>query len=401
MKINIHSMYFLPDFGSAPILMNELAEGMAARGHEVEVVATVPRERGERFRRTIYAAEQKGGFTVKRFRTNENPNPFWRFMAWNGYTLWTIVNMLSFKRGQVVFIRTPPVQLGVMGWLAKKLKKAKVLLNVQDIHPDLSIESGILKHDFLIRLALRFERWVYDKADRIMVISEGFKANLVAKGVSPAKIDIVPNWVDTDFLKPHPKDNPVARKHGLESKFVAMYSGTISISSNVALERILEAAAMLKDDPGIEMVLVGEGTKKPDLEAKARSLGLENVRFLPFQPYADLPLSLSAADVLLVPLDKEKSHLSVPSKLYNFMAAGRPILGLAVKDSEVARIIEGTKCGICIPPDDPEGIAGALRRLKASESERRTQGENGRRHVVESFAKDMILDRIEGILAAL
>lgn len=401
MKVSIHTMYFLPDFGSAPILMNELATGLAVRGHDVEVVATVPRERGERFRRVLHGIEHRDGFLVRRFRTNANPSPIWRLMAWNGYTLWTMLHMLSFKRGQVVFLRTPPVQLGVMGWLAKKIKKTKVLLNVQDIHPDLSIESGILKHGFLIRLALGFEKWVYDRADRIVVISDGFKANLIAKGVNPAKIEIIPNWVDTDFLMPHPKDNAVARKFGLESKFVAMYSGTISISSNVALERILEAAALLKDGPGIEIILVGEGTKKPELEAKAAKLGLKNVRFLPFQPYTDLPLSLSAADVLLVPLDKEKSHLSVPSKLYNFMAAGRPILGLAVEDSEVARIIEGTKCGICVPPDDPAAIAKALRTLKAASSERIILGENGRRHVVENFAKDMILDRFEKLMASL
>lgn len=237
-----------------------------------------------------------------------------------------------------------------MGWLAKKLRGAKILLNVQDIHPDLSIESGILKQGFLIRLALGFERWVYDKADKIVVISEGFKTNLLAKGVALEKLNVIPNWVDTDILKPYPKDNPIARKFGLSSKFVAMYSGTISISSNVALELILEAAVLLKDDPKIQIVIIGEGLKKPDLEARARSLGLDNVRFLPFQPYSDLPFSLSAADVLIVPLDKEKSHLSVPSKLYNFMAAGRPILGLAVEDSEIARIIEETKCGVCVPP---------------------------------------------------
>lgn len=394
-------MYFLPDFGSAPILMKELAAGLAARGHEVEVVATVPRERGDRFRRTVYGSEKKDGYVVRRFRTNANPKPIWRLVAWNSYTLWTMLNMLLIKRGQVVFLRTPPVQLGIMGWLAKKLKGAKILLNVQDIHPDLSIESGILKKRFLIRLAQGFERFVYDKADRIVVISDGFKANLLAKGVDPAKLKIIPNWVDTEFLKPHTKDNPVARRYGLDSKFVAMYSGTISISSNLALERVLEAASLLRDDPDIQIVLVGEGTKKPDLEARAKSLGLENVRFLPFQPYVDLPLSLTAADVLLVPLDKEKSQLSVPSKLYNFMAAGRPILGLAIADSEVARIIGDTKCGLCIPPDDPVAIAAAIRTLRASPSERRIQGENGRRHVVENFAIDMILDRYEKLMASL
>lgn len=102
MKITVHSMYFLPDFGSAPILMNELALGLARRGHEVEIVATIPRKRGARFRLAFFSVERIEGVTVKRFRTNAKPKPFWRLIAWNSYTFWTILHLATFKRGQVV-----------------------------------------------------------------------------------------------------------------------------------------------------------------------------------------------------------------------------------------------------------------------------------------------------------
>ncbi len=393
MTIHIHTMYFLPEMGSAPILMNELAADLAGRGRDVEVVTTLPRPPHNRgYAGRLYARETRNGFKVRRYPTNFTAHPIGRLIAWSVYTMATWIHLARVKRGDVVFLRLPPLQLGVTGILARRLRGARVILNVQDIHPDLSIESGLLRNRFFIAAAQAFEKWIYRHTDEILVISEGFKRNLAGKGVPERKIRILPNWVDTDVLKPRPKDNPVARRFGLEDKFVLMYSGTISISSSTTLERILEAAARLGDDPAVRVVIVGEGLKKPDLTAKAARLGLSNVVFIPFQPYADLPDLLGAADVLLVPLDKEKSLLSVPSKLYNFMAAGRPIFGLAVPDSEVFQIIAATRCGICAPPDDPGAIAAAVRRLKDDAAGREAMGRNGRAYAEAEVSRRAVLD---------
>jgi colanic acid biosynthesis glycosyl transferase WcaI len=400
MKILIHTMYFLPEFGSAPILMNELAEGLAARGHIVEVITTLPRPpHNMGYQGRFYVRERSHGFRVKRILTNFTVHHIGRLLAWTIYTFWTWLNLLTVKRGDVVFLRLPPLQLGVTGVLARRLRGARVVLNVQDIHPDLSIESGLLRNPFLVRLAQAFEKWIYRHTSEILVISEGFKNNLTAKGVPAGKIDILPNWVDTDILSPRPKDNRVARRYGLDGRFVLMYSGTISISSSATLECILEAAGRLKDDPDIRIVLVGEGLKKPDLTAKAADMALPNVLFLPFQPYADLPDLLGSADVLLVPLDKEKSLLSVPSKLYNFMAAGRPILGLAHPDSEVFTLIRETGCGMCAPPDDPGAIASAVRTMKADAAGRAAMGRAGRAYAEANFSRRAVLDAFDRMLS--
>jgi colanic acid biosynthesis glycosyl transferase WcaI len=399
MKIFIHTMYFLPEFGSAPILMNELAEDLAARGRDVEVVTTLPRPPHNRgYEGRLYVKEKRSGFRVKRFPTNFTAHHLGRLIAWTIYTLLTWVNLVSVRRGDVVFLRLPPLQLGITGILARRFRGARVVLNVQDIHPDLSIESGLLRNPFFIAAAQAFEKMIYRHMDEILVISEGFRRNLLAKGVLDEKIKILPNWVDTDFVSPRPKDNPVARRYGLADKFVLMYSGTISISSSVTLERILEAADRLRDDPGIRIAIVGEGLKKVDLTAKAKELGLPNVEFIPFQPYADLPDLLGAADVLLVPLDKEKSLLSVPSKLYNFMAAGRPILGLAHSDSEVFQIIRDTGCGTCAPPDDPSAIAAAIRALWADPLGRLAMGRNGRAYAEGTVSRRVVLDSFDRLL---
>jgi colanic acid biosynthesis glycosyl transferase WcaI len=402
MKIWIHTMYFLPEFGSAPILMDELATYLASRGHDVEVITTVPRPPHHKpYRGRIFTHERRNGYSIKRWRTNFTVHHIGRLVAWSIYTFFTMFNLFRVRRNDVLFLRLPPLQLGVTGILGKKWRKAKVLLNVQDIHPDLSIESGLLRNPQAIKQALKFEKWIYDHSENILVISQGFKDNLVGKGVPGKKVDIIPNWVDTGFLKPFPKDNPLARKYNLMDKFVIMYSGTISISSINTLENIMECASILKKNKKFVFVIVGEGLKKPELKAKAESLKLDNVLFLPFQPYEDLPALLGCSDVLLVPLDKEKSLLSVPSKLYNFMAAGRPIMGLAHKDSEVRALIEETGCGVCVSPEDIPAIAAALEDLEGNRERSSAMAENARKYAVEHYAKDQVLEGLDRLIKKL
>jgi colanic acid biosynthesis glycosyl transferase WcaI len=392
-------MYYLPEMGSAPILMDELAASLAARGHEVRIVTTVPRPPHNRgYEGRFFVREIRNGVRVVRFPTNFTVHHLGRLLAWTIYTLATFANLATVRRGDVVFLRLPPLQLGLTGFLARLLRGAKVVLNVQDIHPDLSVESGLLRNPLAIRAARAFERWTYDRAETIIVISEGFKRNLLAKGVPPAKIEVLPNWVDTDLLRPRSRDNPVARRLGLSGVFTVMYSGTISLSSYETLASLLEAARLAGDDPGLRFVIVGEGLKANDLRARAAVLGLKNVLFLPFQPYADLPDLLASADVLLVPLDRENSLLSVPSKLYSCLAAGRPILGLAAEESEVSRIVRDADCGLCVPPGGPAGVAAALLLLRASPERRSAMAANGRALAETRYSRRSVLSAYDELL---
>src|SRR5512136_1759472 len=165
MKIFLHTMYYLPDFGSAPVLMDELARYLAGAGHEVEVVTTLPRERGEEFRGLFYSRRDAGGFTVKRFWASSSPHPLGRLLAWNIYSAGALVNLLAVRPGDILFLRTPPLQLGLPAFWARALGRARVIVNVQDIHPDLAIESGILRNPAGIAFARALERWVYNLAD--------------------------------------------------------------------------------------------------------------------------------------------------------------------------------------------------------------------------------------------
>lgn len=400
MKIAIYTMYFPPDFGSAPILMNEFATFLTQRGHRVSVITTIPRARGKfKFSWKPWITEQRSGFTTIRIWTNSTPQPMGRFVAWVIYTVGaTLVSTLVKEKADVLFMRTPPPTLGLTAALLRRLRRSKIILNVQDIHPDLAIESGILKNPVAMRVALAFEKWVYAQASSIVVISEGFRKNLQGKGVPPGKIHVIPNWVDVDFIRPHPKDNHVSRQLGLDAKFVVMYSGTITTSSLLSLEKVLQVASLLREDNDILFAIVGEGIYKENLQQQAERLQLANVVFIPFRPQDELPYLLSSADVALVPLDTTKSQLSVPSKLYHLMSAGRPVLGLARQDTEVAKVISEVQCGVVVDPDNEQAIADAILDLKRSPQFRERLGSNGRTEVEKNYSQETILKKYEDLM---
>ena len=398
-KIYIHTMYYLPEYGSAPILMHELAVFLSRRGYQVEVISTIPRPPHHRnYRWKIVDVKKEDGFIVRRYRTNFTVHHIGRLIAWSLYTLWSIWNLRRVRNGDTVLLRLPPLQLGIVGFVAKKLLKIKIVLSVQDIHPDLSIQSGLLKNVYAIKAAMAFEKWIYTQSDSIIVISEGFKQNLAAKGVCESKLSIIANWVDTDFLCPYPKDNDISRKFDLYDRFVLMYSGTITLSSYKTLKKIMKAVNYLKDERRLLLVIIGEGLKKPDLEAEAKRLNLNNILFLSFQPYKDLPYLLASSDILLVPLDKEKTQLSVPSKLYNYMSVGKPILTTSDSGSEVARIIREANCGFYTDPEDEDKISNTIKKLLDSPHQLEFMGNNSRKYVVKKYSRDIILSLYEKIL---
>lgn len=398
MKVWIFTMYYLPEFGSAPILMDELADYLAEKGHPTEIITTIPRpphHRGYRFK--LWHKETKGPVTIRRYRTNFTRHHLGRLLAWSIYTLWCGWSLRRVRKGDVLLLRLPPLLLGLVAKRAKR-KGARVVLSVQDIHPDLSVESGLLRNKKLIRTAQKMEKWIYDQADKIVVISQGFFDNLARKGVPSEKLVIIPNWVNTEFLKPFPKVNKVAERLNLVNKFVLMYSGTITLSSYLTLEKILEVAVNFRDDPEILFVIVGEGLKKPDLMKKAAALQLRNVLFLPFQPYEILPQLLSSSDVLLVPLDQEKSELSVPSKLYNYMAVGRPILGLTESQSEVAQILRHSEGGLTVLPEEQAELGRVILALRTSPALCREMGKKARIFVEKYYSHRVVLPRYEDVL---
>jgi glycosyltransferase involved in cell wall biosynthesis len=178
-------------------------------------------------------------------------------------------------------------------------------------------------------------------------------------------IEVIPVWSDNTFLKPvAPSHNPFLKKHNLLGKFVVMYSGNLGLSGDIDV--LVDIAAQTKSD-NIAFVIIGEGSKKELIKEKTEKMGIKNLVLLPWQPATELPFSLSAAGLAVISLGKSASKLAVPSKLYNFLSVGAPLLCMASKESEVNRMVSKYECGRCFEPDDFSGMLGFITELSRNE----------------------------------
>ncbi len=272
---------------------------------------------------------------------------------------------------------SPPLTLGVTGLAIARARGGKLVFNIQDVYPDVAVELGVLSEGRLLRATRRLERFCYDKADAVTVLSEELQENVRAKTAAPEKVRVIPNFVDTTAIVPAPRENDYRRHFGLTGKTVVMYAGNVGLSQS--LDTVLETAGALAYERDLIFVINGQGAGRPELERKAR--GLTNVRFVNMQPVERLPEVLAAADVHLVPLKKGLARSSVPSKTYSILAAGRPLIAGVDPATEIARLVQHSGAGIAVPPEDAEALTKAVRQLLESPQDRQVMGAAGRSFV--------------------
>jgi colanic acid biosynthesis glycosyl transferase WcaI len=243
------------------------------------------------------------------------------------------------------------------------------------------------------------EKFLYQKSERISVISKSFRQTLLKKGIQNSKIEVIPVWADPNEVRPMPKQNAFRRAHKLSDKFVVMYAGNIGLTS--CLEDVLHAAEILCGQKDIQFVIVGEGVRKEALEAEMQTKQLTNILFLPFQPREIFSEMLAAADLSLVTLNANAALSSLPSKIFNVMASARPILAVTPPGSETMQIVEEAGCGWNVPPQSPEKLAQVILQLKAKESALIQMGQNGRACLERNYSRNQCVDAHEKMLIAL
>jgi colanic acid biosynthesis glycosyl transferase WcaI len=345
----------------------------------------------------IFMQEKIDGVDVFRTYIFASPNEaLWsRALNFGSFCASAALGGLAVQKPDVIYCIMPPLPLGLSAEFLGLFKRAPVVVNIQDIYPDIAIAFGFLRNRLVIRFFQAMERFIYRRAAAIIVISDGFKENLLGKGVAPSKIYVVPNWADQDFIRPDPKDNSFKRQLDVGDRFTLIYSGNLSHNSN--LEPVIGAAELLRNEP-FAFVIVGEGVRKAHLERTVQEKQLNNVLFLPFQPLELYPEVLRAADMNLVTLSTQAAMASVPSKVFKIMASGRPVLAITVQGNEVHRLVSEAKCGLCVPPDDPVALAEALRYAAAHQDELERMGKNGRRYLENHFSRPKCVAQIEEIL---
>jgi colanic acid biosynthesis glycosyl transferase WcaI len=401
LKVLILSMHYRPDqTGNGP-LVGDLAEHLSSRGHEVAVVCGMPfypeRRIPHPYRGKLACHERCDGVDVYRTYVcvRRGGTMLDKVLLQLSFTISCIYGLLRAGRPDVVLCVSPPFPSGAPGLLAATLWRVPFIFNVQDIFPDVVERLGVMRENALLRLLHAIEKWIYCRSARVTVISPSFVDNLAEKGVPRSKVEVIYNWVDTEFIRPLPRDNAFRQELNLDDHFVVLYSGNIGRSQS--LEVLLDAAGAMQEHRTL-FLIVGDGTRKQALVNKARAMGLTNVRFLPLQPREKLPLMLAAADVSVIMLREEASYTSLPSKIPTIMSSARPLVASVGLASDAARIVAENDCGIAVPPDDPASLIAALRALREDHELRESCARRARLGAEQLFSRGNALTAYEDLL---
>ncbi|MEM7066461.1 MAG: glycosyltransferase family 4 protein [Cyanobacteria bacterium P01_B01_bin.77] len=406
MRILIYSYNYHPEpIGIAP-LMTELAEGLVTKGHEVRVVTAMPnypqRKIYPDYRGQLYCEEERNGVKIQRCYVAIHPNPgvITRILLDGSFALLSFFQALKGWRPDVILFTSPSLPACVPVALLKLIYGCPTVLSLQDILPEAAVRTGLISNRTAIRIFEVLEKFAYASATRIGVITDSFSKNLVSKGVPVGKIKRISNWVDTKFIRPLPKyDNQFRRKHGLQDKFIVLYSGNIARTQGV--RAIIYAAATLEHIPDIEFVIVGEQRQLFDLEDLRKELGVNNVSLLPFEARKDLPTMLAAADISLIMQKASVVGFNMPSKTMVLMASGRPIVASVPGGGAAAQAVRDSGGGLVVEPEKPNALAQAIQTLYNDSAQTEQLGKRGRAYAIANYAFEQSLDAYESLLTSL
>jgi colanic acid biosynthesis glycosyl transferase WcaI len=270
-----------------------------------------------------------------------------------------------------------------------------VVLNLQDILPEAAVHVGLLTNPALIRVMEGLEKFAYKTAHTISVIADGFVDNLVGKGVAREKITCIPNWVDTNFIRPLEQENNFRKEFGLEGKFVALYAGNIALTQG--LETVVEAATQLRHIPEIVFVIVGEAQAIAQLQEHCNACGATNVKLLPFQPRERLPEMLAAANVGLIVQRHHVVSFNMPSKTQVLLASGRPVIASVPSTGSAAKAIEKSHGGVVVEPENPAALAASLQELYENPIMAEAMGKQGRQFALDRYSFEQALNQYEAL----
>lgn len=400
MRIAYVCHYFVPEPAAPAARVHELSRAWVTAGHEVTVITGFPNfptgEVPRVYRGRLAAREWIDGIEVLRCWLSAAPN---RGVGQRGLThlsfMLTAV-LLGLPRlppVDVVLASSPTLFSALSAWLIARLRRVPFVLEVRDLWPEAFAQVGVMPDGPAVRLLDALARFLYHQAALIVVVTESFAERLAAKGVPRGKLAVIPNGADTHLFNPSTDGAAVRRQLGLEEAFVVAYVGSHGLSHG--LDQVLSAAAL---QPDATFLLVGDGADRPRLLIERDQRRLSNVVMLPSVPKREVPAIYAAADACLVPLrDVPIFEAFIPSKLFELLAAGRPIIG-AVR-GEARRILERSGGALLVNPRDAAGIASAIRRLRDAPHLRARLGQAGRAFVVEHYDRNALAERYLELLA--
>jgi len=406
MRFCFITQWFPPEQAPIGHMMLELARNMVRRGHHVTVITGFPNHPEGRvfggYSKRLILKEEIHGVQVWRvwLATSTKRTKMNRMLTFFSFTVSLSIAFLFLIKCDVVFAVLQPLSVGPFLSAACWMKRTKLVLNVQDLHPDVPIELGLIRNPFMVDFLRRIERFSYRHCHAVTTICDGFRNHICSKGTTKGSVYVIPNWIDTEAVRPQCRLTLFRKELGLdEEHIVCLFAGTVGYVSGADI--ILDAAEQLRTMKHVCFVFVGEGPIVPQLKENVAKRGLSNVLFRGFQSRERLSDVQSTSDISLVTLKKGKGMHSVPSKVLGYMAAGRPVIASVDEGSETARQIRSADCGLVARPGDVDALADAIKSLAVDNAECDRLGGNGRIYVEHELAMDQVLERytktLEGI----
>lgn len=394
MRILLITNYFPPEIGAASHLYYELGRALLRRGHRVTVLTGTPRynvPQGHRKLRSEYAVEDGMAVIRRPVPDFDRKSKIARGLE----HLWVAWAFASTDVGKhdVALVYSPPLTLALSARRYWRRHRIPFVLNVQDIFPQSAVDLGVLRNPILIKGFEVLEKRAYQWASLVTVHSPGNAEHVRRQSQGRARVEVMPNWVNTEEIVPGERDNAFRRGLGIpEDGVLVSFAGTLGYSQD--LDIVLDAAAQMQND-SVYFLIVGDGVEKERLQKRVASLGLRHVIFLPMQPKERYPEVLAASDICLATLKPEVRTPVVPSKILSIMASGRPVLAAMDLSGDAPRLIEEAECGVCVQAGDLQGFVAALRKLASDRQLRVQMGQRGRSYAVRHLSVDAAAARYE------
>lgn len=402
MKVILVNRFFYPDISATSQLLSDLAFHLATR-FDVHVVAS--RQKYDRPQERLLPSERICNVTVHRVWTTQFGRASLPGRALDYLTFYLSASLRLLRlvgRGDIVIPMTDPPLIAVPASLAARAKKARVVNWVQDLFPEVAHALGFrLASGALGQVLRRMRDRSLAAAVSNVALGDLMRARIVARGVNPARVEVIHNWAAGHEVKPLDSGtNSLRRDWGLAGKFVVGYSGNMGRAHD--LVALLNAAEKLLAHPEFVFLFVGAGQQRETLVAETARRGLTNVMFQPYQPREALGVSLTVPDCHIVSLKPALEGLIVPSKLYSSMASGRPVLYLGSAEGEIGRLMQTSECfGLRADADDTDAIAQAILQMGESKEQTARWGANGRRLFEREFEQSIALTRWSILLSSL
>lgn len=399
MRVLILSQYYKPEPIPKP---SELAEFLVEKGHAASVLTGFPNYPSgvlyPGFKLSLVRREAVDG--IPAVRTFEFPyhgmNSLGRVLNYLSFMITAPLGSFLLPKCDVMYVWHPPLTIGVAAWLIARFRRIPFVYDVQDIWPESVVLSGMIKNRHVIRVLSMLERFIYSRADHILVVTRGARNNLIEKGVNPNKVSVMPHWIDE--TKSARIDNEarqsVRQAFGWTDKFVSVFAGNIGVVQG--LETAVQAAALLPRDSGLLISLIGDGADRQRLQELATSLDAnDRIQFIDRRHPNEMPAIMDASDALLVHLkNAPMADWVIPTKVFAYLSAGKPIL--MAMGGAAADLVRDSGAGIVIQAEDAAALSTGIRSLQDLPADNRElMGRRGKEYLAANFSKQTVLAQYE------